>query len=390
MKFAQTLLDWQKQFGRQTLPWQNTGDTYKTWLSEVMLQQTQVTTVLAYYARFLDCFPTVADLAAAPEEQVMHLWQGLGYYSRARNLHACAKQVMERFGGKFPREIVDLETLPGIGRSTAGAIASLSYGVQAAILDGNVKRVFCRYFGVEGYPEQSAVKKALWAIADAQVPAVEAGRYNQALMDLGALVCTPKSPRCESCPLMPSCKALQRGMTQHLPTPKPKKDRPQWYFVTLLLEDPQGRIALQEQGEKGLWRKLWMPPFVQLEAVDVPLLQSASDWLTHSGLMGFAQRLGLNKSVLAGLCANADQQDWVVHELTHRKMHFKTLHFKCDGLANSAADFTQGPLAFHDPQTKPLPRLVGKLLDARLADSPVSGAISIQGSMPDQNTLDFG
>lgn len=385
MKFAQTLLDWQRQFGRQTLPWQNTGDAYKTWLSEVMLQQTQVTTVLSYYARFLECFPTVADLAVAPEEQVMHLWQGLGYYSRARNLHECAKQVVQRFGGQFPSQVSQLESLPGIGRSTAGAIASLSYGVQASILDGNVKRVFCRYFGIEGYPEQSSVKKALWAIADEHVPAQEPGRYNQALMDLGAMVCTPKSPQCGNCPLMPSCKALQRGMTQHLPTPKPKKERPQWYFLTLLVEDSQGRFLLQEQSDKGLWRKLWMPPFVQLESAQAPLLHAARPWLDQTGIKGFFKGLELRDDALADLCEKAQGQDWVVHELTHRKMHFKTLHFKWNGHLTSAGQPNPAHLEFHRPETKPLPRLVGKLLDSVLA----AAEGSIQGSMADQDTFDF-
>lgn len=388
MKFAQTLLNWQKQFGRQTLPWQNTGDAYKTWLSEVMLQQTQVATVLSYYVRFLERFPTVADLAAAPEEEVMHLWQGLGYYSRARNLHACAKQVVERFGGQFPRNVDDLETLPGIGRSTAGAIASLSYGVQASILDGNVKRVYCRYFGIEGYPEQSSIKKRLWEIADAQVPANESGRYNQALMDLGATVCTPKSPRCEACPLMSSCKALAQGMTQHLPTPKPKKERPHWYFLTLLLEDPQGRILLQEQGEKGLWRKLWMPPFVQLGSSSDAVFDSACHWLDTSDLQKRVSAMGLNDAVLRSICKQAEQQDWVVHELTHRKMHFKTLHHRWTGEVQSQEASLNGEstLGFYYPKDKPLPRLVGKLLEnnaQRQMDN------SIQRAMPDQDTFDF-
>ena len=200
--FASLLLAWQKRHGRQHLPWQNTGSAYCVWLSEVMLQQTQVSTVIGYYTRFLNVFPTVADLATAPQEAVMTLWAGLGYYSRARNLHACAQQVLAHFGGEFPRDVALLESLPGIGRSTAGAIASLGYGVQAPILDGNVKRVFCRYYGVDGYPEKSVVRKELWAIADQNVPAQDPGRYNQALMDLGATLCLPKNPHCSQCPLM--------------------------------------------------------------------------------------------------------------------------------------------------------------------------------------------
>jgi A/G-specific adenine glycosylase len=163
--FARTLIDWQRKAGRQHLPWQFTGDAYKVWLSEVMLQQTQVSTVLAYYARFVAAFPSVGHLARADEAEVMRLWAGLGYYSRARNLHACAKQVVDRFEGVFPHDPQVLESLPGIGRSTAGAIVSLAYGVGAPIMDGNVKRVFCRYYGIEGYSEQALVKRRLWRLA---------------------------------------------------------------------------------------------------------------------------------------------------------------------------------------------------------------------------------
>lgn len=359
--FAQTLLDWQRLHGRQTLPWQNTGSAYRVWLSEVMLQQTQVSTVLGYYARFLEAFPTVADLACAPDEQVMHLWQGLGYYSRARNLHACARQVVERFGGEFPRSVAELESLPGIGLSTAGAIASLAYGVQAPILDGNVKRVFCRYFGVEGYPEQSAVKKRLWAIASAEVPAQEPGRYNQALMDLGATVCTPKSPRCSACPLAATCVALRQGRTTHLPEPKPKKERPHWYFLALIVRDAQGRVLLTQQGDTGLWRTLWMPPCVQLASKGDDLNTASQELL--AGLHAH----GAGKAGTGLPHADWQSQPWLIHDLTHRKLHFKTL----------VLEHSPGGPSFYAPTEKALPRLVHKLLD------------SVQGAVPDQNTLDF-
>ncbi|MEK9815623.1 MAG: A/G-specific adenine glycosylase [Limnobacter sp.] len=254
--FGEVLVRWQKQHGRQTLPWQHTGDAYKVWLSEVMLQQTQVTTVLGYYSRFLQAYPTVSDLAAAPEQDVMQLWAGLGYYTRARNLHACAKQVVTRFGGQFPRTVSELESLPGIGQSTAGAIASLAYGVQAPILDGNVKRVFCRYYGIEGYPEQTTIKKTLWGIADANVPAQQPGVYNQALMDLGATCCVPRNPACSACPLMESCVALRKGMVNLLPTPKPKKVRPELHFLSLVVDDEEGGVLLELQTDKGVWQGL--------------------------------------------------------------------------------------------------------------------------------------
>ncbi|MCE2745215.1 MAG: A/G-specific adenine glycosylase [Burkholderiales bacterium] len=365
--FGELLVRWQKQHGRQTLPWQHTGDAYKVWLSEVMLQQTQVTTVLAYYARFLQAYPTVSDLAAAPEQDVMQLWAGLGYYTRARNLHACAKQVVDRFGGCFPRTVAELESLPGIGRSTAGAIASLAYGVRAPILDGNVKRVFCRYYGVEGYPEQTTIKKNLWAIADANVPKVQPGIYNQALMDLGATCCVPRSPSCSVCPLMSSCVALRKGMVGLLPTPKPKKPRPELYFLSLIVQDERGAVLLDLQTDKGVWQGLWTPPF---EACDgqadlADLTRLASAWVDRYGLQ--AHRLAIERQ-LTGLPG----RPWLVHELTHRKMHFRVVHVKL-------------PVAWelcHLVSERPVPKIVHKLLD--------QVQLLTQGSVSQQNTLDLG
>ena len=366
MPFGEVLVRWQKQHGRQTLPWQHTGDAYKVWLSEVMLQQTQVTTVLGYYTRFLQAYPTVSDLAAAPEQDVMQLWAGLGYYTRARNLHACAKQVVARFGGQFPRTVSELESLPGIGQSTAGAIASLAYGVQAPILDGNVKRVFCRYYGIEGYPEQTTIKKTLWGIADANVPAQQPGVYNQALMDLGATCCVPRNPACSACPLMQSCVALAKGMVGLLPTPKPKKARPELYFVSLIVEDEGGGVLLELQTEKGIWQGLWTTP---LEACDsqpdfAGLTRIAIAWVEHYGLQAHCADI---EQQLPGLLG----QPWLVHELTHRKMHFKVLRLKVPGAW--AACYSVGD--------KPVPKIVHKLL----------GQVRVltQAAVPQQNTLDL-
>lgn len=349
LSVADTLVQWQKVAGRQTLPWQNTGDAYRVWLSEVMLQQTQVTTVLAYYERFLKAFPTVTDLAQAPEEAVMQLWAGLGYYSRARNLHACAKQVLSRFGGEFPRDVALLESLPGIGRSTAGAIASLSWGLAAPILDGNVKRVYCRLFGVEGYPEQTAVKRQLWAIAERELSVDKPGVYNQALMDLGATVCTPKNPSCEKCPLMSRCVALQRGAVHLLPQPKPKKPRPSQYFVCLAVRGQDGRVGLTARQGKGIWRGLWMWPHVAMPEADSPL--------SMADLAPLQQEIGLQASPqqqaeLDRQLALLPGQDWLVHELTHRKMHFKWLVL--DGV-------THGTLV--ELSDCAVPRLVNKVLE---------------------------
>lgn len=369
LPFADVLVRWQQQHGRQTLPWQHTGDAYKVWLSEVMLQQTQVATVLAYYAKFLKAYPTVADLAAAPEQDVMQLWAGLGYYTRARNLHACAKQVVARFGGQFPRTVAELESLPGIGQSTAGAIASLAYGVQAPILDGNVKRVFCRYYGVEGYPEQSAIKKQLWTIAAGNVPVEQPGVYNQALMDLGATCCVPRNPKCAACPLMHSCEALRKGVVGLLPTPKPRKVRPELYFISLLVEDEQGGFLLELQTEKGVWQGLWMVPSAACESAPTaheiePLLDEC---LARFSLTEFKSQLMPQAEALA-------QQGWLVHELTHRKMHFKVLHLKVTG--RWAQCYT--------PNEKPVPKIVHKLIDRAANPDGL-----IQGSVANQHALDF-
>ena len=367
--FADVLVNWQQRHGRQTLPWQYTGDAYKVWLSEIMLQQTQVSTVLTYYDKFLRACPTVRDLAAAAEQDVMQLWAGLGYYTRARNLHACAQQVVARFDGVFPRAVAELESLPGIGRSTAGAIASLAYGVQAPILDGNVKRVFCRYYGVEGYPEQSAIKKQLWLIAERNVPQANPGQYNQALMDLGATRCTPRNPDCRQCPLNETCVALSKGIVGQLPTPKPRKVRPLLHFVSLIVQDEAGATLLDYQTEKGVWQGLWTPPCVACDEglpAEVLMLE-LEQILNRCGLSDFQER------VFAQL-QHLPHQPWVVHELTHRKMHFKVLTLKVPGVHAE----------FHQLPEKPVPRIVHKLLEqaARLGEST-------QGAVAQQNTLDF-
>jgi A/G-specific adenine glycosylase len=346
--FSSALIAWQQAHGRQHLPWQHTGSAYKVWLSEIMLQQTQVSTVLGYYARFLEAFPTVEALANAPDQQVMQLWAGLGYYSRARNLHACAKAVVARFEGVFPGDVAQLETLPGIGPSTAGAIASLAHGVPAAILDGNVKRVFCRYYGVQGHPEQAAVKKQLWNIARANVPQAQAGVYNQALMDLGATCCVPRNPKCGQCPLQASCVALEKGLTAQLPTPKPKKSRSELFFLSLLAQDSQGRWLLQFQPDKGVWQDLWAFPSVQCESEPtLRHLQQAS--VAWKQALGGLDRTELNPDALLD---NLQAQPWLVHELTHRKMHFKAVVLKMD-------EPQCGFVALCD---KPVPKVVHKLI----------------------------
>ena len=250
--FADALIGWQKQHGRHQLPWQGTRDAYRIWLSEIMLQQTQVATVIPYYARFLDSFPDVAALAAAPTEAVMAHWSGLGYYTRARNLHRCAQQVVANHAGRFPSDPEALASLPGIGKSTAAAIAAFAYGARAAILDGNVKRVFCRVFGVEGFPGQAAVEKHLWQHAEAMLPAREIEAYTQGLMDLGATLCTRTRPACDRCPMQSRCIAHASGRTSELPARKPKKVIPEKSTVMLVVVH-EGEILMEQRPPEGIW-----------------------------------------------------------------------------------------------------------------------------------------
>lgn len=257
--FSSAVIAWQKQHGRHALPWQNTRDAYRVWLSEIMLQQTQVAAVIPYYQRFLLTFPTVESLAAAASPEVMAHWAGLGYYSRARNLHKCAQAIVAQHGGVFPADPLLLEQLPGIGRSTAAAIAAFSYGTRAAILDGNVKRVFARVFGVERYPGEKAVENELWLRAVALLPEHGVESYTQGLMDLGATLCTRNRPACERCPLAPRCIARATGRTAELPIRKPKKAVPEKHTTMLLIIDDD-QILLEQRPDKGIWGGLLSLP----------------------------------------------------------------------------------------------------------------------------------
>lgn len=257
--FAERVLEWQGIHGRHDLPWQGRRDAYRIWLSEVMLQQTQVATVIPYYERFLARFPDVEALAAAPSEDVMALWAGLGYYSRARNLHACAKLLVERHGGRFPQTQEALAELPGIGRSTAAAIAAFAFGERAAILDGNVKRVFARHFGIAGWPGAGPVEKALWSRALQELPEQGIEAYTQGLMDLGAMVCTRTQARCEVCPVATSCVALQEDRISELPAPRPSKARPVRHLTVAILLD-EDRVWIEPRGARGIWGGLFSLP----------------------------------------------------------------------------------------------------------------------------------
>jgi len=272
--FAAAVLRWHDQHGRTQLPWQQNITAYRVWLSEIMLQQTQVNTVIPYFERFTERFPTLADLAAAPLDDVLHLWTGLGYYARARNLHACAQTVMDQHGGEFPRDVDALAALPGIGRSTAGAIASITWNEPAAILDGNVKRVLARFYAVDGWPGQTAVAKRLWQLAEANTPQHNTGQYTQAMMDLGATVCTRARPLCELCPLSAHCQAYEAGNPDAYPGKKPRKQLPVKTVQMLMLENPAGEILLEQRPPQGIWGGLWSFPEL---AHDVDPLSYARD-----------------------------------------------------------------------------------------------------------------
>jgi A/G-specific adenine glycosylase len=294
---ATQVVRWQRRHGRNHLPWQNTQDPYRVWLSEIMLQQTQVITVLDYYARFLARFPDVCALAAAPLDEVLGLWSGLGYYSRARNLHRCA-QAVAASGGQFPRTAQTLQALPGIGRSTASAIASLCYGERVAILDGNVKRVLARALAFSGDLGQAAAQRQLWALAETVLPtaAADMPRYTQGMMDLGATVCLARKPLCSACPITRHCLANLQSATEKYPVKTRKLQRSALSLWLLMAVQHNGQVWLQRRPERGIWASLFSLP-----AFD-----------SHSAALA---------CLPAALQAAAQELPAFVHVLTHKDLH---------------------------------------------------------------------
>lgn len=267
---SKPLLAWFDQYGRHDLPWQHPITAYRVLLSEVMLQQTQVATVIPYFQRFITAFPTVIDLANAEHDQVLHLWSGLGYYARGRNLHKAAQMIRDQFHGEFPTTFDDIINLPGVGRSTAGAIASIAFDQRYAILDGNVKRVLSRFAAIAGYPGESRVAATLRAAAKKYTPTERVADYTQAIMDLGATVCTRSKPKCSLCPLMENCQAYASNRTGEFPGKKPKKILPIKQTTMLLLRDPDEHILLEKRPPTGIWGGLWSFP----ELID----ETPSEW----------------------------------------------------------------------------------------------------------------
>jgi len=269
---APALLAWWQQHGRHDLPWQRPPDPWRIWVSEIMLQQTQVSTVLNYYPRFIERFPDPVTLADAPLDEVLHLWSGLGYYARARNLHRAATIVRDDHAGRVPADFTTLAALPGIGRSTAGAVLALAHGQPWPILDGNARRVLCRLFAVRGWPQSTAVSARLWTLAAQCTPADAAAPYTQAIMDLGATLCTRQRPACARCPLAAFCAARELGISAELPERRPRRARARRATVMLMLvREQDGAVLLERRPEQGVWGGLWAFP-------EAPALDGLADW----------------------------------------------------------------------------------------------------------------
>jgi len=343
-QIAAQVVRWQAEHGRNQLPWQNTRDAYRVWLSEIMLQQTQVATVLDYYARFLARFPDVRHLAAAPQDEVLALWSGLGYYSRARNLHRCAQIVVDTHGGEFPRTVPELAALPGIGRSTAGAIAAFCFGVRAPILDANVRRVLTRVLGFDADLAQAGSERELWNLADTLLPQDDLDsampRYTQGLMDLGAGICLPRKPSCMLCPLQEVCVAQRNGNPQDYPvrTRKLKRSAQAWWL--LLRQDDAGRLWLERRPPAGIWAGLYCPPV-------------------------YDSRAALDAALPAGDCS--EDLPAFTHVLTHRDLHLHPVLARGQALAPKLHCAEPSAAGWFSPQQWQglgLPAPVRKLLDA--------------------------
>ena len=340
--FSRRLTDWQRRHGRHDLPWQNTRDAYRIWLSEIMLQQTQVSTVIPYYERFLERFPSIAELATAPLETVLGLWSGLGYYARARNLHRCAQVLVAEHGGAFPKEPEHIAELPGIGRSTAAAIAVFAFGRRAAILDGNVKRVLARCFSIDGFPGSAASEKVFWQLAEALLPLTGIEAYTQGLMDLGATLCTRANYACAICPMSDICVARREGRQGELPAARPRKVLPERETSLLLLTDGE-HVLLERRPPSGIWGGLLSLP------------EAAADE-AHP----FAQRHGFR---LLGMRPLASLK----HSFTHFHLHIHPLLCTVETTASVAAEAGWQWLTYGDVETAALPTPIRFLLRSLVA-----------------------
>lgn len=338
-EFSTLLIQWQKQHGRHELPWQNTRDPYAIWVSEIMLQQTQVAAVIAYYQKFMQRFPDIASLARAEQDEVLQHWSGLGYYSRARNLHGAAQILMQEYTGCFPENFEAIQSLPGIGRSTAAAISSFAFNHPQPILDGNVKRVFARHFLVEGWPGLSKVEKQLWQLAESLMPQTEVIAYTQGLMDLGATLCTRSKPRCNACPLQPTCGAYRENRVKLLPEAKPRKVLPE-RSVTLLLLQQGDEILLEKRPPSGIWGGLWSLPEVADSVAGQALAR---------------ERYGLETELLPRL-------PMLTHTFTHFRLHITPQPLRITRNLNQARQASFVFLNHEDAIGAALPTPIRKIL----------------------------
>jgi len=320
------LLAWFDHAGRKHLPWQQQRTPYRVWISEVMLQQTQVSTVIPYFERFMARFSQVGQLADAPLDEVLHLWTGLGYYARARNMHKAARAVVDRHGGQFPLQLDEVQALPGIGRSTAGAILAQACGQRHPILDGNVKRVLTRAFGIHGDPSSKLVETRLWQLATQLTPHERVADYTQAMMDLGATVCVRSRPRCQQCPFVRECVAHRDGLQAQLPTPKAKRVRPHKHQIALVACDTRGRLLLEKRPPVGIWGGLWVCPQFDNDAA----LQS---WMSDH--------------LVSASSGNALPA--IDHAFTHFDLHLALHHVRVAQWRDAVADVSR--YCWYDPRS---------------------------------------
>ena len=334
-EFQSTVLAWFDREGRKNLPWQTEPTPYRVWVSEIMLQQTQVATVIPYFLRFMNRFPDLQSLAEAEEDEVLGHWAGLGYYARARNLRKAAQIVLKDFQGELPADVDALTGLPGIGDSTAGAIVSLSFGLRGPILDGNVKRVLSRHAAIQGWPGEAKTVRELWRISASLTPFERVADYTQAMMDLGATLCTRSNPSCDRCPLQAGCLAYGLNLTAALPAPRPKKDRPVRHCLMLVLHDGEGRFYVEKRPPAGIWGGLWS--FPQFDSRDE--------------LLGWCQL----RNITAGLESLPERR----HTFSHYHLYYTPLVGRVDQ-PSGIAESTVGWIKPKD--ASPFPTLVRRLM----------------------------
>lgn len=350
--FAERLCGWYHEHGRKQLPWQQNRTAYRVWVSEVMLQQTQVATVIPYYRRFMAQFPEIEALAAAPLDEVLYLWTGLGYYARARNLHDCAKVLVERHGGEFPKGIEAVNALPGVGRSTAGAILALSRGERHPILDGNAKRAYARVFGIDGDPSSASVLAALWAAAEACTPHTDVAAYTQAIMDLGATLCTRTRPACTLCPMQERCVAAREGRQIDLPGVKRPRARASREAVLLIAEtgaDASLAVLLERRPSAGIWGGLWSPPQFESES-------AALEWCRRE----------------LGVLESTQSLPPIEHGFTHFDLRLNPLRVRCTPPLSVRDVDDRLWYALRTPPKVGLPRPIHQLFERMLAANGVA------------------